>query len=153
MINAILACDKDWGIGKDGDLPWPKNSADLQWFKQCTDGCTVVMGRKTWESLPKKPLPNRRNIVVSSSEVDGVQTITADKINFTCQLLSSPVWIIGGAQLVKTCLPIINEFWLSRIQDVYDCDVFLPKDLIEEQYTLVESGLTSEVYVDIWRKR
>lgn len=150
MIYAIFACDDSWGIGKDNALPWPHNSADLKWFKQCTGGGTVVMGRKTWESLPIKPLPNRRNIVVSSSEIDGVQTITADKINFTCQLLSSPVWIIGGAKLLEHTADVVEEIWLSRVKGVYECDTVLPKDLILEKFELYEhyfdGGITTEKY-------
>ena len=59
MIRAILAHDAYWGIGKDGDLPWPKNPDDLKWFKECTEGGVVVMGKTTWDSLPNKPLPKR----------------------------------------------------------------------------------------------
>ena len=49
IVTAILACDDEWGIGKDGELPWPKNSADLKWFKSTTLNCAVVMGRGTWD--------------------------------------------------------------------------------------------------------
>ena len=49
-VKAILACDADWGIGKDGNLPWPHNPADLKWFKQSTLNHTVVMGKATWDS-------------------------------------------------------------------------------------------------------
>ena len=79
-VKAILACDADWGIGKDGNLPWPHNPADLKWFKQSTLNHTVVMGKATWDSLPVKPLPNRVNVVVSSSDilakVDVFQSLT-----------------------------------------------------------------------------
>ena len=67
MIRGILAHDKECVIGKDGGLPWPKNSEDLKWFKECTEHSIVVMGRKTWESLPFK-LPNRDTVVVTSSD-------------------------------------------------------------------------------------
>ena len=73
MIKAILACDQDWGIGKDGDLPWPHNTEDLKWFKESTIGGVVVMGKSTWNSLPRKPLPNRKNIIITSSEQDKEQ--------------------------------------------------------------------------------
>src|SRR6056297_2465575 len=68
MINAILACDDRGGIGKDGMLPWPKCEEDLAYFKRMTDGKTVIMGSSTWQSkgMPK-PLPNRRNVVVTLS--------------------------------------------------------------------------------------
>jgi dihydrofolate reductase len=131
MIKAILACDQDWGIGKDGDLPWPHNTDDLKWFKESTMGGVVVMGKSTWNSLPRKPLPNRKNIIITSSEQDkdqdGCQFI---KFNIAKKELvnmskSRDVWIIGGAKLVKGLLDIIDEFHLSRIQGSYDCDTFL----------------------------
>lgn len=150
MIYAIFACDDNWGIGKDGSLPWPHNSADLKWFKQSTSNGTVVMGRKTWESLPVKPLPNRRNIVVSSNEIAGVRTVTADLINSTCYLLSSPVWMIGGAKLLEHTIDVIDEIWLSRVIGDFDCDTVLPKDIILEKFVLYEryfdGTLTTEKY-------
>lgn len=152
MIYAIFACDDNWGIGKDGSLPWPHNSADLKWFKQCTNYSTVVMGRKTWESLPVKPLPNRRNIVVSSNEIDGVQTFTADRINSACQTLSSTVWIIGGTQLFEHTIDIINEIWLCRILGNYDCDTVLPKDLILEKFDLYERYFDGTITTERYRR-
>ena len=71
-IDMIWAQDKNGGIGKNGTLPW-NISEDLQNFKKVTWGHPIIMGRKTWESLPFKPLPNRRNIVLSSQKVDDVE--------------------------------------------------------------------------------
>jgi len=158
MIKAILACDQDWGIGKDGDLPWPHNTEDLKWFKESTIGGVVVMGKSTWNSLPRKPLPNRKNIIITSSEQDkeqdGCQFI---KFNIAKKELvnmskSRDVWIIGGAKLVKGLLDIIDEFHLSRIQGSYNCDTFLSKSLIIQKYELAESGKRGGVYVDIWKQ-
>ena len=158
MIKAILACDQDWGIGKDGDLPWPHNTEDLKWFKESTIGGVVVMGKSTWNSLPRKPLPNRKNIIITSSEQDkeqdGCQFI---KFNIAKKELvnmskSQDVWIIGGAKLVKGLLDIIDEFHLSRIQGSYNCDTFLSKSLIIQKYELAESGKRGGVYVDIWKQ-
>ena len=64
MISAIVAVDYNWGIGFNGDL-LEHIPEDLKYFKQLTTGNTVVMGRKTWDSLPKKPLPNRHNLVIT----------------------------------------------------------------------------------------
>ena len=72
-IELIWAQDEQGGIGKNGKLPW-QISEDLKNFKKITSGFPVIMGRKTWNSLPFKPLPNRRNIVLSSSMVKGVET-------------------------------------------------------------------------------
>jgi dihydrofolate reductase len=163
MIKAILACDEEWGIGKDGDLPWPKNSDDLRWFKECTKDQAIVMGRKTWESLPRQPLPGRINLVISSNWIDyfdpkphGVYGGNVKKI---IKHIIEPryfgiddIWIIGGAQLVEACLPIIDEFWLSRIPGTYDCDTFLPKTAIELSYELYSSEWNNNVYVDKWRR-
>lgn len=158
MIRAILACDDSWGIGKDNSLPWPHNAADLQWFKRTTQGSVVVMGRKTWDSLPVKPLPNRHNIVVSNSLIklpDGVEKINTDIMKSRISYINKErdVWVIGGSTLVTSCLSIIDELWLSRITGFYNCDTFLPITLIQENYSLGLSELQNDVYVEIWRKR
>ena len=147
MIKAILACDENWGIGKAGTLPWPHNSADLKWFKQMTTGSTVVMGRKTWDSLPVRPLPDRRNIVISG---DPSIIYKTPRPTFACPLgayrvilkdrvvaertIKEGVWIIGGASLIEGCMDLIDEFYLNMIVGNYDCDVFLPRDLIMAQF-------------------
>ena len=71
-IHLIWAQDFNGGIGKDGRLPW-HISEDLKNFKQITLGSTIIMGRKTWDSLPFKPLPKRRNIVLSSSNISNIE--------------------------------------------------------------------------------
>jgi dihydrofolate reductase len=147
MIKAILACDENWGIGKAGTLPWPHNSADLKWFKQMTTGSTVVMGRKTWDSLPVKPLPNRRNIVISrdpsivykilqpnfACPLDAYRVLLKDRV-IAERTIKEGVWIIGGASLIEGFIDIIDEFYLNMIVGDYDCDVFLPRDLIMAQF-------------------
>lgn len=165
MIKAILACDQEWGIGKDGDMPWPHNSADLQWFKKMTHGQIVVMGRKTWESLPRKPLPNRINLVISSNWMDqfnpkphgvyggdDVCKIVTDVIQAR-YIGVEDICIIGGAQLVESCLPIIDELWLSRIEGVYDCDTVLPSDKILEQFVLDSVCPETDIYVEKWIRK
>lgn len=160
MIRAILACDKEWGIGKDGSLPWPHNPVDLKWFKKHTTGGVVAMGRATWDSLPSKPLPERNNIVVTSQlhndyDQGGYHCVkfesAADELTNMSKLQN--VWVIGGAKLVEGLLPVIDEIWLSRINETYDCDTFLPVTLIQENYSLVDSGMQDGIYVDIWSKR
>ena len=157
MIRAILACDDDWGIGKDGDLPWPHNPADLKWFKENTTGGVVAMGKATWDSLPNKPLPNRNNIVVTSSENDyngggyHYMKFNTAKTEHTNMDRLQDVWIIGCAQLVSGLLSIIDEIWLSRIAGVYNCDVFLPRDMIEATFELYSSRKEDGIYVDKWR--
>ena len=131
MLKAIFACDDKWGIGKNGDLPWPHNSEDLKWFKEMTDGHTVIMGRKTWESLPRKPLPHRQNIVVSSEPVEGARTIShKDFLTYVQDNDNKELWLIGGAQLLDSCVHLLDELWLSRIQGDFECDTILPRTKI-----------------------
>ena len=78
MLMMIFACDLNGVIGKNGDLPW-RQSTDLQFFKKTTLGKTVVMGRKTWDSLPF-PLPGRRNIVISRSNRDDVEVMSIQEV-------------------------------------------------------------------------
>ena len=159
MIKAILACDQAWGIGKDNDLSWPRNSGDLKWFKETTANSTIVMGRNTWESLPVKPLINRHNLIVSNTmkiqSHENVEIVRPDIYKSRMHVLSQtePVWIIGGATLIMDCMDMIDEFHLSRIRGTYDCDTFLPSSLIEEQFSLTDSGLRGDVYIDVWSKR
>ena len=137
-MKAILAADTDWGIGKDGTMPWPHNSDDLAWFKECTIDSTVIMGRKTWDSLPFKPLPDRQNIIVSRKlNVDAYYNCAIMGIDILKELgqhSSEPTWIIGGAQLLETMIPFIDEIWISRIDGTYACDTFLPEQLIKKLF-------------------
>ena len=71
-MKLIIACDPKGGIGFDGKLPWSKIEGDLPRFKALTTGKVVLMGRNTYDSLPKKPLPNRINWVKSSRPIDGI---------------------------------------------------------------------------------
>jgi dihydrofolate reductase len=157
MIRAILACDEDWGIGKDDSMPWPHNRADLQWFKKMTYGYSIVMGRNTWNSLPVRPLPGRQNIVVSTTTVEGATYTIGLGKDFKSQLvdlsLKQPLWIIGGGQLIEGCLDIIDEIWLSRIEGEYDCDVKLPSDKILEQFAFDSASPETDIYVERWVKR
>lgn len=141
MIRAILAHDAYWGIGKDGNLPWPKNSEDLKWFKETTLGGVVAMGKTTWDSLPEatKPLPGRNNVVVTSSvkDKDGpYHFLTFDKAKDHLLSMSKlqDVWIIGGAKLVESLLDVTDELWLNNVGGVYDCDTFLPKQQITAMF-------------------
>ena len=104
----IWAQDTNNAIGRDGTLPW-HFSQDLKNFKKLTTGYTIIMGRKTWDSLPFKPLPSRRNIVISSNNRDDVESYTSidqciDAVNKA--LPSSPVAL--GFEAV-TCVPVRND--------------------------------------------
>jgi dihydrofolate reductase len=141
MIRAILACDRDFGIAKNGQMPWPKNTDDLKWFRSMTAGSCVVMGRKTWESDMPKPLPNRVNAVVSSSSRDSF-SITPhcvvrpeDIENFleNADRVFS-VWIIGGARLLNSTLDYIEEIHINQFTKSYDCDTIIDINAIRNRF-------------------
>lgn len=148
MIASIFAVDADGGLGKNGTLPWPKDKEDLAWFKDHTKGHVVVMGRNTWEDpMMPKPLPNRVNCVVSSSTdfhmADKANTIiTGDKleqslINLEAFFECRTVWIIGGAQLLKTTAHLVQKVVVTRFDNCYDCDVKLDIENYLKNFELV----------------
>jgi|TARA_B110000259_G_scaffold117433_1_gene133671 dihydrofolate reductase len=157
MIRAILAHDSQWGIGKNGDLPWPKNSEDLKWFKECTTGCTVMMGRGTWESLKFKPLPNRTNAIVTSQNIQGAQGCVVADMKSMLKILpqmkaQKNVWIIGGAQLIQSMIPYIDEIWLNDVGGDYECDTFLPQDTITKLFYAKSWEVKSFGTITKWSK-
>jgi dihydrofolate reductase len=157
MLKAILACDDNWGIGKDGGLPWPHNSADLRWFKKLTERQMIIMGRNTWESLPVRPLGNRMNVVITNRAIEGNQpdrvfTLAEFKDELPDLKPYKDRYIIGGAKLVNECFDIIDEFLISRISGVYDCDTYLPAVIFESVYKKVDSYTEDGVNVERWVK-
>ena len=124
MISAIVAVDNNWGIGFNGDL-LEHIPEDLKYFKELTSGCVVVMGRKTWDSLPKKPLPNRLNIVITSQERHfGEMTAFIPFSEAVSRLKHSPKdddwFIIGGGQIYKELLPYCDRVYVTKIYKDHD---------------------------------
>lgn len=153
MIKVIMAHDSFWGIGRDGELPWPKNSGDLKWFKETTLGCTVVMGRGTWEGGMPKPLPNRRNIVITNNPIAGVECYTLEQFKSVYNTIEGPIYIIGGAALVKSCLSMIDQLLLNNVGNVYDCDTFLPKQDITKDFVVTNTEVTDFGIISTWSRR
>lgn len=156
MIRAILAHDAMWGIGKAGTLPWPHNPEDLKWFKESTTGGVVVMGGATWRSLPRKPLPDRENVVITRRN-DIAADVVVDmrsamkilpQMNYT-----KDVWIIGGANILEQLLPYCDELWLNNVGGDYECDTFLPKRKITELFYPDKTETYSFGIVTKWTKR
>jgi dihydrofolate reductase len=130
MLGMIVACDRNGAIGKDGDLPW-KQSTDLQHFKQVTLGSNIIMGRKTWDSLPGV-LPERRHLVLSRGEVEGAEVISFD------EALKIDGWVIGGGQIYELFLPHVSELHRTIIDArVGDADTHFP-DISGHGFTLSE---------------
>ena len=150
-MKLILACDPNGGIGYQNKLPWTKIQGDLPRFKELTSGKIVVMGRNTWDSLPKKPLPNRLNVVVTStpSKVEGKNiVVTSNTDSFT-----DFHWLIGGAQLINSCWEQIDEIHLSRVHAHYTCDTFIDLVYLETNYSRTYSEVFSDHTYEIWKRK
>ena len=128
----IWGQDTNNAIGRDGTLPW-HFSEDLKNFKKLTTGNTIIMGRKTWDSLPIKPLPDRRNIVISSTNQKNVESYTS--IENCIESLSddkevSDVYIIGGVSVYKFFYKHADTLHITFINKQYpDTDTFFPISL------------------------
>jgi dihydrofolate reductase len=129
-----VARSKNGVIGRDGDLPWRLKS-DLQLFKQTTLFKPVIMGRKTWDSLPKKPLPGRLNVVLSrdgSFEPQGA--VVCETLNEALQIAreqaaedgAEEVCVIGGAAVFAEVLPRAKRLYLTEVEAEVEGDTFMP---------------------------
>ena len=134
MLSMIFACDEEGAIGKDGDLPW-RQSSDLQFFKRTTLNKTVVMGRKTWDSLGR-PLPKRRNIVMTRSGLrDDVETMSFEEVMALAE--NEEVVVIGGGEIYALFLPHAKEVHRTIIHTVVsDADTFAP-DIESEGFHMI----------------
>ena len=137
MISAIVAVDENWGIGFNGEL-LEKIPEDLKYFKELTTGNTVVMGRKTWDSLPIKPLPNRGNFIISREtpllmENKAIR-MNLDMIKDTIEANKDEnYFIIGGGQIYKELLPLCDRVYVTKIFKSHEnVDTYFP-DLDEPE--------------------
>jgi len=128
-LKAIAAVSRNGVIGRQGDLPW-RLSDDLKWFKKITMGHVILMGRKTWESLPG-PLPGRENWVLSRSlePIKGIQVLRSlDEV--LVKIGGGVLFIIGGGELYSLALKDCSELYLTEVnQVVEDGDAFFPDHL------------------------
>jgi dihydrofolate reductase len=148
-MKLIVACDPDGGIGYQNKLPWDRLDGDLANFKKLTTNQVVVMGRNTWESLPKKPLPNRLNFVVSSQKLelpDGSFCIP----NLNCFKNYRNAWLIGGSDLINSSWDMITEVYLSRTYTKYTCDKFISLLYLSDNFTCVSVTGTKDYSYEIW---
>ena len=113
-IGIIAAVSPEGVIGLDGGIPW-RYPADQKRFKRLTLGGTVIMGRLTWESLPKKPLVDRRNIVITSRELEGVECYP--DIPAALASCEGDVWFIGGARVYEEAMQHADVIDLTYVPD------------------------------------
>lgn len=127
----IVAYDTNRAIGRHGDLPWGRSlPADLAQFKNLTKGGNVIMGRKTFESIGRRPLPERENIVISSRPTGVKGVLTAVNLSSALALSRYPTFIIGGAQVYGDALgvPEIDTIYATEVDATFpDADTFFPE--------------------------
>lgn len=162
MISIIAAVDRRMGIGFQNKLLfWLPN--DLKRFKALTTGNTIIMGRKTFESLPKGALPNRRNVVLSSNpaiECPGAEVFSSLETALQSCAENEHVYIIGGASIYRQALPLADELCLTEIDDTAaEVDVFFPAvdptiwhEKSREAHPTDEKHLCSYAFVDYVRR-
>ena len=129
-LHLIFARSRNGVIGRDGDLPWHLPE-DLAHFKRMTLGCPVIMGRKTWDSLPVKfrPLPGRANVVVTRQpDWQDAGALRADSLEGAMALCGDApdVWVIGGAQLYALAEPLAHTAVITEIDTEVQGDAFAP---------------------------
>ncbi len=116
-------------IGADGGIPWHLPE-DLALFRRLTTGTTVLMGRRTWESLPKRfrPLPHRRNVVLTRRNPAGWAPTGAEVVNAVEEVLASsePVWVIGGAEVYALALPHATRAVVTEVDQAFEGDRYAP---------------------------
>lgn len=134
MITILVAFDDSFAIGKDGTIPW-HNVEDLRLFKNRTMGCPIIMGRKTWDSLPVKPLPGRTNIVISSTlprsrklgPLEVWSTSLENAISWVGDhMKSKEVFVVGGRQVYEQALRIADRVLASRVPGTHEADTYFP---------------------------
>ncbi len=141
MITLIVAHDENNCIGKQGKIPWHL-SEDFARVKKLTEGTTITMGRKTWESLPKKPLPNRTNVIISSQKLEvpeGVLVYPTLELALS-EHKNETIVGFGGEKIYEALLPHADTIYLTIVHTtIPDGDAFFPKlNLAEWEETEVE---------------
>jgi dihydrofolate reductase len=129
MISIIVAIAENLAIGKNNDLLW-HIPGDMKYFKSVTSGHPVIMGKRTYDSLPRRPLPNRRNIVITDvpgEVIDGCEmAYSIDEAIALCDKAEEN-FIIGGASVYKQFIPFTDRLYLTRVHKSFEGDVFFPE--------------------------
>ncbi|MBP8782821.1 MAG: dihydrofolate reductase [Paludibacter sp.] len=129
-ISIVAAVADNYAIGKGNKLPWHL-PADLKHFRELTTGHAVVMGKRTFESLPNGPLPNRRNVVLTSVMSEGVNEgyFEADSLEdafYLCEK-EEKVFIVGGAAVYRQSLEIAESLYITWVHHEFSADIYFPE--------------------------
>lgn len=129
MISIIVAVSENMGIGKNNELLWHIPD-DLKRFKKLTIGKCVIMGKKTWESLPKRPLPGRKNIVLTDDPdelFDSAFTAYSVEDALEKSVNEEEIFIIGGGSVYSQFMPLADRLYITHIHKETDADIFFPR--------------------------
>jgi len=163
MISIIVAVAENYAIGKKGDLLCHM-PADLKHFKTITSGHTVMMGERTFLSLPKHPLPNRRNIVltdVKGKTFEGAETVySIEDLRLKIEDLNEEAFVIGGGMVYKQAMAFADKLYITHIHHSWpDADTFFPeidqkvwKQLSAERHSADENNPFDYTFAEYVRK-
>ena len=160
-ISIIVAIASNYAIGKDNDLLW-HISDDLKRFKRITSGHPVIMGKNTFFSLPFRPLPKRRNIVLTDlagEQIEGCEMAYSIEESIELMDANQENFIMGGASIYKQFMPLAQKLYITRVHQDFEADVFFPQ-IDESVWKLSEKidmepekeggfSFTYEVYVRV----
>ena len=129
ILSAIAAVAQNGIIGKDNDLIWHLPD-DLKHFKNLTKGHTIIMGRKTWESIGSKPLPKRRHIIITRNAnyfASGAEVVTSVEAAIALAENDDQPFIVGGAEIYKLAMPFVKRLELTYVHHDFEGDTFFPE--------------------------
>jgi len=131
-ISIVVAISENHAIGKDNKLLWHL-SADLKHFKEITTGHTIIMGRKTYESVGR-PLPKRRNIIITRQPIaiEGCEVVNSIEAALTLCADEDEVFIVGGAEVYRQSMHLTNRIYLTIVHKEFEGDSFFPEIKKEE---------------------
>jgi len=133
-LSIIVAIARNYAIGKDNKLLW-HISEDMKWFKKNTAGHTVIMGKNTFYSLPVRPLPNRRNIVISDipgEKIEGCEMAYSIEDAINIAGTDNENFIIGGASIYRQFFTIVQKLYITYVYSDFEADTFFPKIEVSE---------------------
>lgn len=135
-IIFLVAIDHNGVMGKDGKMPW-YYPEDIKRFKSITMGYPVVMGRKTWDSLPIKPLPGRDNIVLTRNGLVDDRCLVYKDLKEVIVMFSDKekIYVIGGAEIFKAYMDFADTLDITYINEYYNGDTYFPELDMEKWYT------------------
>ncbi len=144
LLTSIAAIAQNRIIGKDNDLIWHLPD-DLKHFKRLTKGHTIIMGRKTWESIGAKPLPKRRHIIITRNaeyQATGAEVVTSVEAALALIENDEQPFIVGGAEIYKLAMPFVKRLELTYVHNDFEGDTYFPE--IDENDWEVSSEVRHE---------